>query len=78
MKRLATALVLLTALAVGAEAGSLPKPIRMIDRMKAYSDTHYVRGAQKGKGSGRSASATAEARQSAPQPKPVPQPARAD
>lgn len=76
MKRLATATVLLAALAAGAQAGSLPKPIRMVDRMKMYSPTHYVRGAQGGGGSGGYASSTAEARQQAPAPKPTqtPQP----
>ena len=84
MKRLATATVLLTALAAGAQAGSLPKPIKMVERMKMYSPTHYVRGAQGGKGSGGYASSTAEARQQAPTPKPTvtpqpePKPARAD
>ena len=70
MKRLATATVLLTALAAGAQAGSLPKPIKMVERMKMYDSTHYVRGAEGGKGSGGYASSTAEARQ-APAPKPT-------
>jgi len=84
MKRLATATVLLTALAAGAQAGSLPKPIRMVERMKMYSPTHYVRGAQGGSGSGGFLSGTAEARQQAPAPKPTdkqkpePKTARAD
>jgi opacity protein-like surface antigen len=72
MKRLATATVLLTALAAGAQAGSLPKPIRMVERMKMYSPTHYVRGDQGGSGgSGGYDSSTAEARQQAPAPKPT-------
>jgi hypothetical protein len=84
MKRLATATVLLTALAAGAQAGSLPKPIKMVERMKMYSPTHYVRGAEGGKGSGGNVSSTAEARQQAPAPtpaekqKPQPKTARAD
>ncbi len=84
MKRFATATVLLTALAAGAQAGSLPKPIRMVERVKMYSDTHFVRGPETGKGSGGGSGATAEARQSAPAPapaskgKPAPPPAPAD
>jgi hypothetical protein len=70
MKRLATATVLLTALAAGAQAGSLPKPIRMVERMKMYSPTHYVRGDQGGgRGWGGLLSGNAEARQQAPAPK---------
>jgi hypothetical protein len=88
MKRLAIATVLLTALAAGASAGSLPKAIKMVDKMKVYRVTHYVRG-QGAEGHwwhfGRSSSTApeAEARQAAPAPpskqaKPEPQPARAD
>jgi hypothetical protein len=80
MKRLAMATVVLTALAVGAQAGELPKPIRLVERMKMYSPTHFVRGATSGKGGGSSQSSTAEARQEAPAPKPAdqPKPAKAD
>jgi opacity protein-like surface antigen len=84
MKRLAMATVVLTALAVGAQAGDLPKPVRLVERLKMYSPTHYVRGAKAGKGGGASQSTTAEARQEAPAPKPAdqpksePKPAKAD
>jgi hypothetical protein len=84
MKRLVMATVVLTALAVGAQAGGLPKPIRLVERMKMYDATHYVRGAQKGKGGWGSRSSTAEARQAAPAPTPAqkqqpdPKPAKAD
>ena len=61
MKRLAMATVVLTALAVGAQAGALPKPIRLVERMKMYSPTHFVRGAEAGKGGGGSQTSTAEA-----------------
>jgi hypothetical protein len=81
MRRLWVAVAVLTAGAAGAQAGSLPKPIKLVDRMKVYSTTHYVRGYQGGGGGG-SSSMTAEARSTAPekspQPKPTPQPARAD
>jgi hypothetical protein len=90
MKRLAIATALLTALSAGASAGSLPKAIKMVDKMKVYSTSHYVRG-QGAEGHwwhfGRSSSTApeAEARQAAPanvppsrQAKPQPQPARAD
>ena len=80
MKRLAMATVLLTAVAVGAQAGSFPKPIRMLDRMKMFSSTHSVRGPEKAKKG--HASSTAEARQEArpatDQQKPETKPARAD
>jgi hypothetical protein len=90
MKRLAIATVLLTALSVGAQAGSLPKAIKMVDKMKVYSTTHYVRGqGAEGHwwhfGGSSSTAPEAEARQAAPAPvppskqaKPHPQPARAD
>ncbi len=84
MKRLAMATVVLTALAVGAQAGDLPKPLRLVDHMKMYSPTHYVRGAKAGGGGGGSQSSTAEARQEptaakpAEQPKPESKPAKAD
>jgi hypothetical protein len=77
------ATVLLTALAAVAQAGPLPKAVRMVDRMKMYSGTHFVRGEQAGGGSG-GGSMTAEARRSDPVPasaskqKGAPQPARAD
>ncbi len=83
MKRLAMATVVLSALAVGAQAGDLPKPIRMVDRLKMYDITHYVRGVTAGKGGG-SQSSTAEARQTPPSPKtadqppPAPKPVKAD
>ena len=73
MKRLAMATVVLSAVAVGAQAGDLPKPIRLVDRLKMYDQTHYVRGATAGKGGG-SQSSTAEARQIAPAPKLADQP----
>jgi hypothetical protein len=84
MKRIAMATVALTALAVGAQAGGLPKPIRLVERMKMYSPTHYVRGAESGGGGGGSQSTTAEARQETTAPKPAdqpkqdPKPAKAD
>jgi hypothetical protein len=82
MKRLATATLLLTALAAGAQAGSLPKPMHLVNHVKPFHFSPYVRGEQGGGSSG--GSMTAEARQSAPAPapaptqKPAPQPARAD
>jgi len=48
MKRLATATIVLTAIATAAQAGGMPKPIRLVERTKMYSSTHYVRGAQGG------------------------------
>ena len=78
MKRLAVALVALTALAAFVEAGSLPQPIHLVNHMKAYHVTHYVRGALEGKKHGGGGNTTAEARQTAPSPKPTPQPAPAD
>lgn len=86
MRRLFVAVAVLTVGAAGAQAGSLPKAIKLVDRMKVYSSTHYVRGHQGGGGGG-SSSMTAEARSTAPesvaparapQPKPTPQPAKAD
>ena len=44
MKRLAAATILLTALAVGAQAGGLPQAPRLVNRMKPYHQTHYIRG----------------------------------
>jgi uncharacterized cupredoxin-like copper-binding protein len=73
MKRLVTAFALLTAFAASAQAGP-PKAIRMIDKMKVYSVTHYVRGSQGGGGGG-SSSMTAEARQATPAPAPAQAPA---
>jgi len=85
MKRLAMATVVLTGLAVGAQAGGLPKPVRLVERMKAYDLTHYIRGAEAGKRAGGSyESSPAETRQEAPAPKPTekqkpePKPAKAD
>ena len=52
MKRLATATVVLTALATVAQAGGLPQPVRLVERMKMYEITHYVRGAQGGSSHG--------------------------
>ena len=84
MKRLVMASVVLTGLAVGAQAGELPKPIALVDRVKIADITHYVRGAKAGKRGGGSESSTAEARQAAPSPsptekqKPEPKPAKAD
>ena len=48
MKRLATATVVLTALATLAQADGLPKPIRLVDRIKMYDDTHSVHGRHSG------------------------------
>lgn len=84
MKRLAVATVVLTGLAVGAQAGGLPKPIRLVDRVKMYDLTHYVRGAEGGKSRGGSEASTAEARHEAPpprlaeKPKPEAKPVKAD
>lgn len=84
MKRLFTATVLLTAFAAGASAGSLPKPIKLVDRMKVSDLTHFVRGTSEGRGGGGWLSAPAEARQEKQKPetkpgeKPAAQPARAD
>jgi hypothetical protein len=84
MKRLAMATVVLTGLAVGAQAGELPKAIRLVDRVGMYHLTHYVRGAEAGTRGGGSQSGSAEARQEAPAPvraekqKPEPKPAKAD
>lgn len=83
MTRLATATLLLSALAAGAQAGPLPKPMHLVNHVKPFHFSPYVRGGQGG-GSGGGGSMTAEARQSAPAPtpaptqKPAPQPARAD
>jgi hypothetical protein len=44
MKRLATATVVLTALATLAQADGLPKPIRLVERIKMYDNTHSVYG----------------------------------
>jgi hypothetical protein len=82
MKRLAMAVVALTAFAVAAEAGSPFEPVKLVDSLRVYHYTHYVRGAEKGKKHGGSSESTqAEARVTAPakpSPKPTPQPARAD
>lgn len=87
MRRLFVAVAVLTAGAAGAQAGSLPGAVKLVDRMKAYSSTHYVRGSQGSGGGGSSSSSTAEARTTAPEtpkaakstnPKPTPQPAKAD
>jgi hypothetical protein len=82
MKRLAMAVVALTAFAVAAEAGSPFEPVKLVDRLNVYHYTHYVRGPEKGKKHrGGSESASAEARANAtakPSAKPTPQPARAD
>jgi hypothetical protein len=83
MRRLFVAVAVLTVAAAGAQAGSLPKAIKLVDRMKVYSSTHYVRGHQGGGGGG-SSSMTAEARSTAPetaktpQARPTPPPAKAD
>jgi hypothetical protein len=84
MKRLALATVVLSGLAVGAQAGGLPKPVRLVDRMKVYDVTHFVRGAEAGGGGSSSQASTAEARQETPavkpteKQKPEPKPAKAD
>ena len=48
MKRLAMAVVALTAFAVAAEAGSPFEPVRLVNHMRAYNYTHYVRGPREG------------------------------
>lgn len=84
MKRLVMASVVLTGLAVGAQAGELPQAVRLVNRVKIADVTHFVRGAQPGKRGGASESSTAEARQAAPAPvptekqKPEPKPGKAD
>jgi hypothetical protein len=84
MKRLATATVVLTALATVAQAGGLPKPISLVSRMKMYDLTHYTRGAQGGSSHGSSSSEAppAEARKDTKAPKTAqkekPQAAKAD
>lgn len=94
MKRLATATVVLAVFAAGAQAGSLPKPIKMTRYMKVYSSTHYIRGdgggGSWGSGGGGQSTTTEEARRSAPaqtpatqeapaaKPTPNAQPVRAD
>jgi hypothetical protein len=83
MKRLATATVVLTALATVAQAGGLPKPVSLVSRMKMYDITHYTRGAQGGSSHGSSSQAPpAEARKDTKAPKTAqkekPQPAKAD
>jgi hypothetical protein len=87
MKRLAAATILLTALAVGAQAGGLPQATRLVNRMSSYHTTHYIRGQGKGQNWGLMPSGTAEARQEQkakpaepqkPGEKPKPAPQRAD
>ena len=80
MKRLALAVVGMTALAVAAEAGDEFEPVHLVNRVQVYHYTHYRRGPEKGKHPGSNKS-TAEARQAKPEKptsKPTPQPARAD
>jgi hypothetical protein len=80
MKRLALAVVGLTALAVAAQAGSPFEPVHLVNNIRVYNSTHFVRGPEKGKHHGSNKS-TAEARQAKPEKptaKPAPQPARAD
>jgi hypothetical protein len=85
MKRLATATVVLTALATVAQAGGLPKPVSLVSRMKMYDITHYTRGAEAGSSHGNSSESEAppaEARKHTKAPKTAqkqkPQPAKAD
>ncbi len=85
MKRLATATVVLTALATVAQAGGLPKPVSLVSRMKMYDITHYTRGAEAGSSHGSSSESEAppaEARKDTKAPKTAkqekPQPAKAD
>jgi hypothetical protein len=87
MRRLLVAVAVLTAGAAGAQAGSLPEAVRLVDRMKVYGTSHFVRGSQGSGGGGSSSRSTAEARTAAPEtpkpqkspnPKPTPQPAKAD
>jgi hypothetical protein len=74
MKRLALATALLATVGISAEAGSLPKPISLVNQVPIYHSTHYVRGAETGKGGGGSTKTVAEARQT-PAPKPAAKPA---
>jgi hypothetical protein len=60
MKRLAMATVVLTALATLAQAGGLPKPLKMGERMKNFDTTHYVRGAEPGRSHGYESPSTEE------------------
>ena len=81
MKRLAMAVVALTALAVAAEAGSPFEPVKLVDNMRPYHYTHFVRGPEKGKKHGGTEKVSAEARLAAPakgSSKATPQPAKAD
>lgn len=87
MRRLFVAVAVLTAGAAGAQAGSLPSAVRLVDRMKVYGTSHFVRGSQGSGGGGGTSRGTAEARSTAPEtpkaaksanPKPAPQPAKAD
>jgi len=81
MKRLAMAVVALTAFAVAAEAGSPFEPVKLVNSLRPYHYTHFVKGATKGKKHRGADNVSAEARQAAPakpSPKPSPQPARAD
>jgi hypothetical protein len=85
MKRLAMATVVLTALAGMAQAGGLPKPIRMGDRMKMFEITHSVAGKEPRGSNGYRSETTEEARRevekdakTAARPDPKPQPAKAD
>ncbi len=80
MKRLALAVVGMTALAAAAEAGNPFEPIHLVNNLRAYNRTHYARGPEKGKSHGGN-STTQEARAAQPEkpaPKPTPPPARAD
>jgi hypothetical protein len=70
MRRLVMATVVLTALAGVAQAGGPPKAIRLVNRMKMYDSTHYIRGSH-GKSSGGSMSSTVEARQEPKAPEPA-------
>lgn len=85
MKRLVVSTIVLTALAVGAQAGGFPEAPRLVNRIKVLHQSHFLRDPQVGKrGGGSSQSGTAEARQAAPAPtlaqqqKPEPKPAKAD
>jgi hypothetical protein len=87
MKRLVAATIVLSAIAVGAQAGGLPKAPRLVDRIKNYHQTHYIRGQESGQPWGlmSGAKSTAEAREEAKPAKPQkpgekekPAPKRAD
>jgi hypothetical protein len=78
MKRAFLTLVALGALALFAEARELPKAVHLVNHMKVFSTTHFVRGGEAGGAHGGGASEAAQARADTPAPRPSPQPAHAD